>query len=436
MTLLTTCFVLALTTGTLTAAFSPAGAPQGGGCAVASATSRGMPCGNAMLTSTLPVLGTTMTLTVAGIGPSIPGVLFHSPDTGTSFPFSGCDIYLSELNTAAYFTTGASGAADIPAGVPAAPSLCGAQLIVQAVAFTGTGPVTSLGLAVSNAIALRVGATPPSGGTFPANWIHGSANCSTNTDPPIQVHAYSPRTWILRQNACLNFEKPFMYLLAGNTRALLIDTGATASASLFPLRVTVQGLLDAYELANNLPNLQLIVAHSHGHGDHVQGDGQFLGQPNTTVVGTSISALQAFFGITTWPTQTVSYDLGGRTVDIVPTPGHHSAHITIYDRETGAMFSGDTLYPGFLFVSNLTAYKASIDRLVGFANSNPITDVLGGHIEMTSSLGVAYPYGTVYQPNEHTLPLGVSHLLELDSALDSIFGSSTNVHDHFIIQVF
>ncbi|MEO6597197.1 MAG: MBL fold metallo-hydrolase [Planctomycetota bacterium] len=391
---------------------------------------------SATLASTLPILGSTMTLTVAGIGPAVPGILFHSPDTGTSIPFSGCAIYLSELNTAASFTTAANGQAAIPVNVPADPSMCGAQLVVQAAAFTGTGPVTSLALDVSNAVALRIGTAPPSGGTFPASWIHGSSNCSTNTDPPIQVHAYSPRTWILRQNACLNFEAPFMYLLAGNTKALLLDTGATASAALFPLQATVQALLDAYELANNLPDLQLIVAHTHGHGDHTQANGQFVGQPNTTVVGTSISALQAFFGITSWPTQTVSYDLGGRTVDITPVPGHHSAHIATYDRETGALFSGDTLYPGFLFISDLTAYKASIARLVAFAGNNPITDILGGHIEMTATPNVAYPYGTVYQPNERHLALQVMHLIELNTALGSIFGSVTQPHADFIIQVF
>ncbi len=411
--------------------------PQGPGCAVASATTLGAPCGSASLTSTLPVLGSNATLTVGGLAASIPGVLFHSPVVA-SVPISyfGCAIYLSELNVVATYTTGVSGAANILIGVPSTPSLCGAELMMQGVAFSGVGPVGPLALEVSNAIRLRVGASPPTGGTFPSAWIHGSANCSNQTDPPIQVHAYGPRTWILRQNKCLNFEAPFMYLMAGNTRALLIDTGATASATLFPLRATVQGLLDAYELANNLPDLLLTVAHTHSHGDHVQGDVQFVGQPLTTVVGTSTSAVQTFFGITSWPTQIVSYELGGRTIDIVPTPGHHSAHITFYDHETGALCTGDTLYPGFLFISALTTYKASIARLVTFASSHPITDILGGHIEMTATPFTAYPYGTVYQPNEHVLQLNVAHLFELDTALASIFGPITQPHADFVIRAF
>ena len=59
------------------------------------------------------------------------------------------------------------------------------------------------------------------------HWNHGSDNCSMNTDPAIEVHSYSPTSFILRQNKCLSYEAPFMYVFIGDDRALLIDTGAT-----------------------------------------------------------------------------------------------------------------------------------------------------------------------------------------------------------------
>ena len=37
---------------------------------------------------------------------------------------------------------------------------------------------------------------------------------------------------ILRQNMAIDYEAPFLYLLFGGDRALLLDTGATASAAL------------------------------------------------------------------------------------------------------------------------------------------------------------------------------------------------------------
>jgi glyoxylase-like metal-dependent hydrolase (beta-lactamase superfamily II) len=416
----------------LAATPAPALAPQG--CGSATVTTLGVPCGTASLSATLPVLGATMHFALDDTVPSQIGALLQSPGPGIAVPFLGCDIYLSQLDLTALFATDANGDASVPLAVANDPALCGSIAVVQGAMFSGTGSV--LGLDVTNAVELRLGSAPPSGGTFPPVWIHGSQNCSTNTDPPIQVHQYAARTWILRQNACLDFEAPFLYLMVGNQKALLIDSGATSSASLFPVRATVQGLLDAYELANGLPDLQLIVAHSHAHGDHVQGDGQFAGQPNTTVVGTSLSSVQAFFGITSWPTQLVSYDLGGRLLDVIPTPGHHSTHICVYDAETGALCTGDTFYPGYLFISNLAAYKPSIARLVTFAGSHAITDILGGHIEMRSTPGLWYPYGTVYQPQEHELALHLPQLLELDAALQSITGSVTQIHDDFIINAF
>ena len=50
----------------------------------------------------------------------------------------------------------------------------------------------------------------------------------------------------------------------------------------------------------------------------------------------------------------------------------------------------------------------------------PITFILGTHIEQTRTPFVDYPVGTVYQPDEHVLELGVGHLLELNDALKAM----------------
>ena len=60
-------------------------------------------------------------------------------------------------------------------------------------------------------------------------WIHGSPSAKHDTDPEIQVHAYRADTHILRQNKSVHYEAPFLFLLQGVRRSLLIDTGATAA---------------------------------------------------------------------------------------------------------------------------------------------------------------------------------------------------------------
>jgi hypothetical protein len=54
------------------------------------------------------------------------------------------------------------------------------------------------------------------------DWIHGSVSAKHNVDPDIQVHWYDEHTVILRQNMAINYEAPFMFLLFGEARAVLI----------------------------------------------------------------------------------------------------------------------------------------------------------------------------------------------------------------------
>lgn len=298
---------------------------------------------------------------------------------------------------------------------------------------TGDGAVTLADFAHFQDLYTGDGAVA---GTFPSDWISGFANCGQNTDPPIQVHQFNEDTYILRQNKCINFEGPFMYLLLGWDRAILFDTGATSSAVTFPIQATVQGIVNEWKATHEVsPEFRLIVAHTHGHGDHAAGDGQFVGKPATQVVGTSAAAVQAFYGFTSWPDQVVQYELGGRTLDIFGIPGHQGAHIAVYDRRTNAIITGDHLYPGFLFISNFTQYKASCQRLANFADSHDISYVLGTHIEMTSTPGVAYPYGTTFQPNEHVLQLFPEHIDEQNDAVQAMGNTPVQeVHDDFIIS--
>src|SRR6266567_3118031 len=72
-------------------------------------------------------------------------------------------------------------------------------------------------------------------GSLNVHWNEGAANCSVNTQPPIQVHPYNATTFILRENPCATFEAPFLYLLVGSHRALLIDTGDISEPGRMPL---------------------------------------------------------------------------------------------------------------------------------------------------------------------------------------------------------
>jgi len=277
-------------------------------------------------------------------------------------------------------------------------------------------------------------ADAPITGDLAARWNHGSRSVRHNTDPPIQVHAYDEHTFVLRQNKAVHYEAPFLYLFCGNDRALLLDTGATEDPGRFPLRDTVDTLLQGWLAEHPRAAYELIVAHTHGHSDHVAGDAQFDGRPSTTVVPADLASVRSFFGVTDWPVDIVRLDLGGRVLEVTGCPGHHKASIAVYDPWTGFLVTGDTVYPGRLYVNDVAAFQESLDRMVAFTQSRPVTHIMGCHIEMSRRPRRDYPIGATYQPAEPPLQMTVAQLTAIRDAAKVVADRpGVHVFDDFII---
>ncbi|WP_194820038.1 MBL fold metallo-hydrolase [Nocardia sp. XZ_19_385] len=251
-------------------------------------------------------------------------------------------------------------------------------------------------------------------------WIHGSPSAKHNTDPDIQVHTYDEHTVILRQNMAVNYEAPFLFLLFGETEVVLIDTGATASAEFFPLRRVVDELIADWLERHPRTGYRLLVLHTHAHTDHIAGDSQFADRPATTLVGADLATASKYFGFNENPDAVAQVDLGGRVLECLLTPGHHEAAVTFYDPWTGFLLTGDTVYPGRLYIQDWPAFTRSIDRLIDFCDHHPITHILGCHIEMTTEPGIDYPVRTAYQPDELPLEMTTDDLREIRTALTEI----------------
>ena len=261
--------------------------------------------------------------------------------------------------------------------------------------------------------------TPVESGRLASDWYAGGATCANV--PQFRISAYNQDFLILRQAACTNYEKPFLYLILGNDRALLLDTGAGG----VDLATRIDSILRGWLARTHRTTVSLVVAHSHGHGDHVAADSQFQHRPNTVVVGRDTASVRAFFGIPRWPTDTATIDLGGRVLDILPIPGHQPASIAVYDRRTGILLTGDTFYPGRLYVRDTAAFAMSIHRLADFVRKHHVTHLLGAHVENTRTPYRDYPIGTVDQPDEHALDLEPAQLFTLDSVVQGMRGKMT-----------
>lgn len=180
------------------------------------------------------------------------------------------------------------------------------------------------------------------------------------------------------------------YLLAGDTRAVLFDTGP--------------GVRDIRPVVASLTDRPVTAAFSHLHFDHIGGQASFasvasLDHPSirsrvasddrfTPTLLQHGAAGRPTFRITEWWTPDTDVDLGGRVLRVLSVPGHTPESLALYDAESGRLFSGDYLYPGDLFAfvpgSDLAAYRETARRLLALSASRPDLAIYGAHVPASS----------------------------------------------------
>ncbi|MFT4636369.1 MAG: hydroxyacylglutathione hydrolase [Arenicella sp.] len=264
-------------------------------------------------------------------------------------------------------------------------------------------------------------------------WLHGAKSCKQDTNPPIQVIQADASTYVLRQNKCVTFEAPFIYVLFGRDKVLVVDTGANESPELSPVYQTVATLIaQQSDRLDSTP--EILVVHSHSHSDHTKGDSQFIGKPGVTVVAAGQQALESQLGFNHWPNMQSSIDLGNRVLTLIPIPGHQEQSIAIYDSQTEWLLTGDSLYPGSIRVKNWSDYRNSIQRLFEFSQTHSVSLLLGAHIEFNAEKNKPYKIGRTYQPNETPLALQVYHLKALNEKLQTTDKPKKLKFESFVIS--
>ncbi len=246
-------------------------------------------------------------------------------------------------------------------------------------------------------------------------WSHGAEDCSKYTGPELDVYRYDDSTYIVRQNKCQTYEAPFVYVLIGQNTVLLLDTGALATTKESSLYDQLVARIDPSMMVGK----PWLVLHTHGHGDHTRGDDGFLNREGVDLVGADGKAIESYFQFENWPNNNQTLSLGERDITVIPTPGHQEESLSFYDSQTRWLVTGDTFYPGVIYVKHWQDYRASIERLARFSELHSVEALMGAHIEMTTMAGEYYPIGTLFQPEERSLPLSVEQLREVNARLSS-----------------
>src|SRR5260370_40914076 len=218
-----------------------------------------------------------------------------------------------------------------------------------------------------------------------------------------EVYKVAPGTFAIYEPH--QSEEVISYLIVGQKQALLFDTG--------------MGIANIHKIVSRPTSRPVVVLNSHTHDDHVGGNWQFnsiFGMDTSftreNAKGSAADAqaeiapgeicgnLPKAFDPKTYRTRPwhVSFfihdgfriKLGGRTVEVIATPGHTPDSIALIDRENKLLFTGDTYYPAPIWLyrpeTDLTAYEKSIARLAALAPE--VNTVLGAH-----NIPVAQPEG-------------------------------------------
>lgn len=182
-----------------------------------------------------------------------------------------------------------------------------------------------------------------------------------------------------------HIERVKSYLVTGQDRAVLIDTG--------------MGVGNIREVVEGITSLPVTVVNSHAHWDHVGGNHLFdeilihPAEAADLAHGFPNARMRAWFA----PSQLTGplpegidldtlaippsrasgmlaegdvIDLGGRGLEVLHCPGHSPGGIVLLDRANGILFSTDVAYRGYLYAyagPSLGVYFASLQRLAAIA---------------------------------------------------------------------
>lgn len=137
------------------------------------------------------------------------------------------------------------------------------------------------------------------------------------------------------------------FLLLGKEKALLVDTGMSGE--------------NVRKLAEELTDLPILLINTHADRDHVSGNKDF------EVAYMHPAELYNYKGniIPVWDGDIL--DLGERVIKVIHTPGHTPGSIALFDIKNKALFGGDPIQDGSIFLfgaqREINAYKHSLIRI-------------------------------------------------------------------------
>ncbi len=158
-----------------------------------------------------------------------------------------------------------------------------------------------------------------------------------------------------------------MYLALGKKNALLIDAG--------------YGLNNPGPFVKTITALPVLVVNTHGHYDHAGGNGNFTKIFAHPADFPLMGGMKGAAGEITPVRDGYVFDLGGRKLAVVETPGHTPGSICLLDAEHRMLFTGDNNNSHtWMFLRESTpleTYLKTLEKLI--ARSSEFDVLYPGH---------------------------------------------------------
>jgi len=196
-----------------------------------------------------------------------------------------------------------------------------------------------------------------------------------------QVYRVLPDIYVFYEP--YQYEEAISTLILGTEKAILIDTGC--------------GIGNIRKAVEEVTDLPVMVLNTHAHNDHIAQNYQFdeiamldhpwsheaqKGLPNSEMAhlitdGMLWKPFPTYFDAETWlihPFKVTRWlkdgdkiDLGGRTLEVVHTPGHSPDSICLIDKENKLFWTGDSFYPAPIYIyaptTSLEQFIASFAKM-------------------------------------------------------------------------
>jgi hydroxyacylglutathione hydrolase len=191
-------------------------------------------------------------------------------------------------------------------------------------------------------------------------WTSASAQVFKNDE--LTISSLGNKVWVIE-----TYDNTTMYLVEGDEKALLIDTGTKCKK------------LD--EVIRQITQKPLFVVLTHAHHDHAGNIGSFsevyLHRADTVLLDKSYKGKLHFVD------DGSVFELGNRPIRVVHMPAHTPGSIVLLDKQTESCFSGDAFGSGQVWLqlkptAPMVTYVGSLKKMTAIMNQG-ITKIYCGH---------------------------------------------------------